>query len=764
MKRLLALAAALAVTAVYAHAVIADAHLAAPAPTAIVTDAHGTFITQAGHVTVRSGGGRQVEYGYWPIDPPDRVVRATIALEDRRFWSHPGVDPLAVLRAAWQHVRSGHGSGASTIAMQVARMQHPRPRTLWAKAVEAGTAVVITARYGHAAVLAQYLRLAPYGEGSHGIAHAARWFFDQPAADLNWAQAALLSAVPQAPGLMALRQGGLPRAAARAAQALAAMDLPPDTLAQALDDLRHIAPTPAPQRPGDLQTVLHLEHMAREDGREQMRATLDLPMQRWVTQMAITHLASWRQAGAQQVAVMVVRRQSRAVLADVASAGYDSRPAGAIDYSAAPRSPGSTLKPFLYALGLDRGLIAPQDVLADLPEAASGISNADHDFLGPLLPRQALANSRNVPAAHLLRRIGIDAGFGFLRTLGLHDGNGPADRYGLSMAVGALPTSLDRLMRAYETLAEDGVDDNLVWLDGATRAPRRLMSKDSARLIADFLSDPLARLPSFPRYGSSEFPMAVALKTGTSQGYRDAWTIAWSHDYLVGVWIGRADAGPMTRLSGARAAAGLAQAVMLRLHGLNRSDLVAGAFPPTPRPHPGRAMHRHRRRRRRRMQSAADGMGRRRSLPKQRPITPPGHRAARHERAFLAQPRGAPIAQPPGTPRQRRPGHPADRLAGRRPAHRRGETRRSALLDHDARPPPLPDPPAAAGRSIPAGHTGRRVIRFSARLTPDSTAFSDAVTMLRSMPTPKTADPSARRSSRYATALALAPEPIACSW
>jgi hypothetical protein len=266
------------------------------------------------------------------------------------------------------------------------------------------------------------------------------------------------------------------------------------------------------------------------------------------------------------------------VLADVASAGYRSQPAGAIDYTRALRSPGSTLKPFLYALGLQRGLIAPQDIMADQPEGAAGISNADHDFLGPLLPRQALANSRNVPATNLLRRIGLPEGFAFLRRLGLHQMDGPAERFGLAMAIGALPTSLDRLMRAYTTLAEDGGDADLVWLEGAAADSQPLISADAARLVGRFLSDPMARLPSFPRYGSSEFPFAVALKTGTSQGYRDAWTVAWSRDYVVGVWVGRADAGPMTQLSGARAAGQLAQAVMLRLHGAGRADLLAGEF------------------------------------------------------------------------------------------------------------------------------------------------------------------------------------------
>ena len=273
---------------------------------------------------------------------------------------------------------------------------------------------------------------------------------------------------------------------------------------------------------------------------------------------------------------MVVRRGSRAVLADVTAAS--AQPGGSIDYTTTLRSPGSTLKPFLYALGLQRGLIAPQDVLDDQPEHAAGIANADHDFLGPLLPRQALANSRNVPATNLLRRIGLNDGFAFLRRLGLHHLDGPADRFGLAMEIGALPTSLDRLMRAYATLAEDGIDDDLVWFDGAPSTPKRLIAAGAVRLVGRFLSDPMARLPTFPRYGSSEFPFAVALKTGTSQGYRDAWTIAWSRDYLVGVWVGRADAGPMTQLSGARAAAQLAQAVMLRLHDAGRTDFVAGEF------------------------------------------------------------------------------------------------------------------------------------------------------------------------------------------
>ena len=573
------LAAALGVMVVWGVRVARDAHLTAPAPTAFITDRDGRFITQAEHESRRPDGGRQVEYGYWPVEPPARVVAATLALEDRRFWRHPGVDPLAVLRAVWRHVSGGPRSGASSLAMQVARMQHPRPRTLWAKSIEAATAVAITLRYGHRAVLAQYLRLAPYGENSHGIEHAARWYFDKPAADLTLAEAAVLSAIPRAPGMTALHHG-LQRALPRAARALAAMGLSDGERAEALDELAHVAPVAAPRRPDALLLALRLRRAVQGGG--VIRSPIDLTVQGWVEDLAVRHLAGWRADGAQQVAVMVVRRGGREVVADVASAGYRSQPGGAIDYGRVSRSPGSTLKPFLYARALDRGLIAPQDVLADLPQGAAGIGNADHDFLGPLLPRQALANSRNVPATNLLQRIGLVDGFDFLHALHLHDLPGPAEHYGLAMAIGALPTSLERLMRAYATLADDGVDGDLGWLGPGPGGGRSLISVDAARLVGRFLSDPLARLPSFPRYGASEFPFAVALKTGTSQGYRDAWTIEWSREYLVGVWVGRADSGTMSALSGGRAAADLAQAVMLRLHGAGRGDLVAGEFAAPP--------------------------------------------------------------------------------------------------------------------------------------------------------------------------------------
>jgi len=565
----------------YLAAVLSRAHFDAPPPTPIVYDRHGTFLAQFGDDLAARDGVRLTEYGYWPVDPlPARVVSASLALEDRRFWSHPGVDPRAVLRAAWQDL-SGlrRRSGASTIAMQVARMQHPEARTLWAKAVEAGTALALTARYGRAAVLAQYLRLVPYGNGSHGIGHAARWYFAKPAADLSWAEIAVLCAVPQAPGAYnPLRPDGLRRARVRAGRimdALRGQDVVTDAeYRAAVAQLAMLQPGPAPQRPADaLHPILRLCDMLTQapapphPSDDRVVASLDLGVQRMVATLLRGELAPWRSVGAQQASAIVVQRGTNAVLAAVGSDSYGDARGGAIDFTRAIRSPGSTLKPFLYAAALQRGLLHPADMLDDGPGRSAGIRDADSRYLGPLPPSQALANSRNVPAVDVLRRLGIGAGFDLFHALGLHALDAAPDSLGLAMAIGALPTSLDRLADAYAALGDDGMQRDLQWYQGQPEAPpRRVFSIAAAREVGLFLSDPLARLPSFARYGSTEYPFAVAVKTGTSQGYRDAWTVAWSREFLVGAWVGRSDAGTMAGLGGTDSAAELVRAVLLALH------------------------------------------------------------------------------------------------------------------------------------------------------------------------------------------------------
>ncbi len=603
MRRRAPIAALAAITAALCGGALlyedaaSDADLRAPPGTPIVYDRNGAFITQIGHASRDPSGGKRVEYGYWPLEGiPQRVARATLILEDRRFSAHAGVDARAVLRAFWNNFAHGKRmEGASTIAMQVARMQTPRPRTLLNKLREAVTGLALIARNGREATLAHYLTLAPYGLGSHGIAHAARFYFDKPVDDLSWAQTTLLAAIPQSPGRMNItRDSGLRLAVARARHAIdqlekqGALDAAQAELAR--HELAAMRPLDFKRRPEALHLALRYERLARE-GRvrpaspydPRIRATIDLAVESQTMQLARRYLSIFRNAGARQVAVMVAERGANAVIADVGSADYGDPRAGAFDFTRVARSPGSTLKPFIYALALERGALKPTDLLQDIPEGASGVANADGLYLGPLTPRQALANSRNVPATNLLRRMGLVANFDFLHELGLHNLDAPAESFGVSMAIGALPTRLEDLMRAYGALADDGVMTDLSFAADERKAPpRRVMSVDTARLVTSFLADPQARLPSFPRYGPLEYPFAVAVKTGTSQNYRDAWTLAFSDKYIVGVWIGRADANGMRGLAGANSAARLAHAVLTRLHGAQPGEIAPETFAPPP--------------------------------------------------------------------------------------------------------------------------------------------------------------------------------------
>jgi penicillin-binding protein 1C len=614
----------------------ARAHLAAPAPTLLLLDRQGRFLGElpggpaarangrAAHLAraaidgsagsaasntsaarAASGDAGEEGLGYWPVpELPPRVVAATLALEDRRFGSHPGVDPLAVARALLQNLRTrGRVSGASTIAMQVARMQSPGARGYLRKVTEALTAVFLTERYGSREVLRHYLRIVPYGNRIHGIAYAARSYFDKPVADLSWAEIAFLSALPQAPARMnPFSPAGRDRAVRRGERVLA--DLARHRVLSATEYALaggQLAALRIPYRerrpPEALHALLHLRTLLAPGGTPAaeigaaaaaaagpvLRTTLDLDLQRDVSAMTWRALREWRDRGAGNASLIVLDLGRHEVLAWVGSAAYfDVEDHGAIDYARVRRSAGSTLKPFLYGLALERGVIGPATLMDDLERGPGGVANADDAFMGPLLPRVALANSRNVPAVLLLGRVGLDQGFGLFRELGLTDGAVPARHYGLGMAIGGLPVTLEELARAYLTLAGDGrLPARLRWLrDQPEPAPRRIFAEDTARQVTLFLSDPQARLPSFPRMGATEYRFPVAVKTGTSTNYHDAWAVAWSTRYLAAAWVGHPGFRAMNQLSGYLSAADLVRRVLLRLHGEQGDGLEDLSFPP----------------------------------------------------------------------------------------------------------------------------------------------------------------------------------------
>lgn len=558
--------------------------LLSPPASWLVYDRRGLFL---GQLNAQPDG-----YGYWPLtDLPPRVAAATLILEDRRFWQHPGVDAYALGRALWQNVRSGRRiSGASTLAMQLARMQHPAPRTQLAKLREMGVALWLTQRWGREAVLRHYLQLAPYGNRVHGIGAAAWYYFDKPPEDLSWAEMALLTAIPQAPSRMnPLHPRGLHRAKQRGARILAQLHTQ-GTLSSAeyrlaQQQLAHL-PTPVrKQRPtATLHALLALEAALQQHPPTDplVHSTLDLHLTQQAQALLQQRLPQWQGRGAENAALLVVEPQSGAILAYVGSADYfQAAQHGAVDFAKLRRPAGSTLKPFFYGLALEQGSLRPDSLLPDLPYHTPGqFQNADLDHLGWLRPRQALANSRNLPAVQVLAQIGLERAYTWLGEIGVHPRQESASRYGLALALGSLPVRLLDLTAGYTVLANEGRHQPLRWLETPTPSATRKFSPDTARLISLFLADPQARLPSFPRMGPTEYPFPVAVKTGTSQGYRDAWTVAYSRQFLVGAWVGRTDARPMDRLSGAEGAGSLVQAMLHQLHAhLTPAQRLALEFP-----------------------------------------------------------------------------------------------------------------------------------------------------------------------------------------
>ncbi len=566
------------------------AQLTSPDPTYFLRDRHNRFLGEV-------GASPDGEYGYWELETiPPRIAAATLAVEDRRFWEHPGVDVRAIARALYQNaIHLRRSSGASTIAMQVSRMQEPGSRSYLRKAVEAMTALFLTTRYSREDVLKHYLRIVPYGNRIHGIAYAARRYFDKPVDDLSWAETAFLTAIPQAPKHMnPFDEQGKKRAASRGKRILdllyrdQAMSREEYELAcLQIEDLDVPRPSIRPEQA--MHALLRMERMLKDKSVQLLpqagrlvTTTLDLDLQDAMSRMVYGTVRTWDASGARNAAAIVVDRDSNEVLSWIGSTDYfDEVHSGAIDYADVTRSPGSALKPFFYALALESREITPSTVLNDLQRGPGGIVNADALFMGPVLPRVALANSRNVPAAALLEKIGIEKGYDFLRTLGLHDGVEPASRYGVGMSIGNLPVTLEKLVRAYSVFSREGRLGDLVWFEGQARTePWRVLSEESARQIALFLSDPLARMPGFSRLGALEFPFPVAIKTGTSSRFRDAWAVAFSVRYLVGVWVGDPDFQPMNHLTGSTSAAELVKKILIALHADQRAGLDDLSFPP----------------------------------------------------------------------------------------------------------------------------------------------------------------------------------------
>ncbi|HEY3797262.1 MAG TPA: penicillin-binding protein 1C [Caulobacteraceae bacterium] len=504
-----------------------------------------------------------VEDGRWRIradltrtDPS--FVHRLIALEDGRFWLHPGVDPVSALRAAASAALHGRiTSGASTLTMQTARLLEPRPRTWSAKLFQMARALQLQARLTKDQVLALYLTLAPYGGNLEGVRAASLSYFGHEPESLTPGEQALLIALPQSPEA---RRPDRKLAAARAARqkvlermtraGLISADQAEDAEAEPLPG-RQAFPALAWQAAGQLAR-------AAPESEASVVTTLDADLQRRLEPLAAA-LAKEQGVDA-EVSILVVEVKGRAVRASVGSAGLTAA-SGWMDMTRALRSPGSALKPFIYGLAMDEGLVAPDTELDDAPRRFADYQPEDFDrvFHGPVTMREALVHSLNVPAVATLQQLGPEAFEAHLTAAGAHlvRPNAAAHDPGLAMALGGEGISLRDLAMLYAALADDGLAKPLAWTeaDAAARQSdggQRLMRPASARAILDILREVPPPKGRAPDALTRTTPMAF--KTGTSYGFRDAVSVGVAGGYVIAVWTGRADGGARPDMTGRDAA------------------------------------------------------------------------------------------------------------------------------------------------------------------------------------------------------------------
>jgi penicillin-binding protein 1C len=493
------------------------------------------------------------------VDP--RYLDILLAYEDKRFFQHRGVDPLALLRAAYQFVRNGQiVSGGSTITMQAARLLEPRAqRSLYVKLRESVRAIQLERKLTKDQILALYLTLAPCGGNLEGIRAASLAYFGKEPQRLTLGEAALLVALPQSPELRRpdRRHEAAKRARDRVLDRMGRYGLVTS------EEVARAKKEPVPTKRRSLPMVApHAadDAMAISRGAREVKLTIDGTLQRRLERLARERAEA---VGAQMsVAILAVDNGTGEVLARVGSPDYfDERRAGQVDLSRAIRSPGSALKPFIYGLGFEDGLIHPETLIEDRPRRYSGYApeNFDLTYQGTVTVRRALQQSLNVPAVAVLEEIGTSRIVARLREAGANLILPRQEAPGLALGLGGVGISLSDLTKLYAGLARQGTVAPLRELSDATVSDEAAGSKgtETRRLLDPVAAWYVARILQGTPPPDNAAGGRIAFKTGTSYGYRDAWAIGFDGGRTIGVWVGRPDGAPVVGLSGRTAAAPL---------------------------------------------------------------------------------------------------------------------------------------------------------------------------------------------------------------
>jgi penicillin-binding protein 1C len=515
-------------------------------------------------------GGRCRWLGLEGMSP--HLVRATIAAEDREFFLHSGVRLPSIIRALVQNARRGRVvSGASTITQQVVRNIERKPRTVLVKLIEAWLAVRLEHTISKPGILVQYLNRVPYGNGTFGAEAASRLYFDKPCRQLGLAEAAFLAGLPRSPSA-ANPYKNLRAALERKSSVLrrmvdAGLITPEESKQADAEPLNVVTGMERFRAPHFCDLVLDSLGGRAKYGSREVRTTLDLGLQKKIEVLLKRRVDSLRDRGISNGAAVIMDNGTGDLLALVGSADYFAdADSGQVNGALSLRQPGSALKPFTYALALERGLTAAS-IIEDAPDAFPALDgyyeprNYDRKFHGPIRLRSALASSYNVPAVSVLETLGPDLLYYRLKALGFDSLEKPPGYYGLGLTLGNGEVRLLELVRAYAALASGGrfrrertilgrIDRNGREAVFGPEKAFDVLAPDVTYIITHILSDPDARVPTFGYDSPLRLPFPCASKTGTSKDYRDNWTVGYTPAYTVGVWMGNFDGKPMHDVSG----------------------------------------------------------------------------------------------------------------------------------------------------------------------------------------------------------------------
>lgn len=513
-------------------------------------------------------GGRRLDTHLNQVSPD--FIHLLLSTEDKRFFFHPGVDPFSVMRALYQNVMHRRViSGASTLTMQFVRQTTRGKRNINNKLKEMAFSLYLELTLSKAQILEAYINRMPFSNELYGLEEAAHVYFRKNPSDLSLSESAWLIGIIRAPsaynpyknpdGVKNLRDKILK-------SCLRDRRCEKNQVAEALKEKIVVYPFERKFK------APHFTDYVLDANKTEVHTTLDLEFNEKIEQIIHSQLGDLKDKHVMQAAVLVISNDDAKIRGYVGSSNYwDDLTQGMNDGVQQSRQPGSALKPFNYALALDSG-IQPSHVLPDVKivygsEIGDYIpENYDRSYRGPVLMRSALANSLNIPATFLLQEVGLPKFYHILKDLQFSKLKADPDHYGLGLTLGNVDVSLFELTRAYSIFGREGIfcelsffrDDDFCDLDQG----HRIYTRDTVQMIRDFLSDRHARELAFGSSGPLDFDFPVMIKTGTSQNYRDNWTVAVTPDHTIGVWVGNFNGDPMQNVSGVTGAAPIAHHIV----------------------------------------------------------------------------------------------------------------------------------------------------------------------------------------------------------